>query len=96
MDIVGSSLQDGANPRLATAQRNQEVRLLSAQVVQLCHELRDQRLEYSRQIFLLKRRMNRIDRNIAHITNSPIVALRAQGRRQGRARLTGTTYTFFL
>lgn len=66
----------GGSLSLTLAQRNQEVRMLSSQVLQLRHELVDSRAEHECQLAVLRRRLGRIDNNVARITNRPARQLR--------------------
>ena len=89
IDVVDDdNEQDGGgrSAALALAQRNQEVRLLSSHILQLRHELVDQRAEYERQLAILRRRLRRIDYNIARIASRP-----ARPLRRSRAVAVGTT-----
>lgn len=76
MELIGADVQDGADPRLALAQRNQEVRLLCSQVLQLRHEIINMRAEQERQMAILKRRFFRIDNNVARVANRPAYHVR--------------------
>jgi hypothetical protein len=77
MDVMGNV--DGeldADPRRAMLQRNQEVRLLSSQVLQLRMEMVDAREEADRQLSNLKRMIARLANNVARLANRP--ALRSR------------------
>lgn len=56
---------------VASARNNQEVRMLSSHVLQLRHELVEQRAMYERQLAVLRKRLGRIDNNIARIASRP-------------------------
>jgi hypothetical protein len=71
MSIVGADIEDGADPRRALAQRNQEVRLLCTQVHQLRHKIANNRAKHDRQTAVLKRRLLRIDQNLVRFVTRP-------------------------
>lgn len=78
MDVMGNV--DGeldTDPRRAMLQRNQEVRLLSSQVLQLRMEMVDAREEAARQLSNLKRMIARLANNVARLANRPALRSRS-------------------
>ena len=61
----------GVDLRRSLAVRNQEVRLLSSQIIHMRRELVDARAEADRQIGILKRQIARMSNNISRIANRP-------------------------
>ena len=72
----GTSGVDAIHRDLAVRNRNQEVHLLSFQVIRLCHELVDAHAEVDRQLGVLKRQMARMNNNISCLANRPAKHLR--------------------
>ena len=71
MDVMGEELSPDADPRRAMLQRAQEVRLLSAQMLQFRAEIQDTRMELLRQIQLQRRLILRLNNNIVRLSNRP-------------------------
>ena len=71
MDVMGEELSPDADPRRAMLQRAQEVRLLSAQMLQFRAEIQDTRMELLRQIQLQRRLILRLNNNIIRLSNRP-------------------------
>ena len=67
----GSDEAPGVDVRRSLAVRNQEVRLLSSQILHMRRELVDARAEADRQIGILKRQLGRMSNNISRIANRP-------------------------
>lgn len=77
IDFVDADINgNDGGAAVASARNNQEVRLLSSHVLQLRHELVEQRAMYERQLAVLRRRLGRIDNNIARIASRPARPLR--------------------
>lgn len=79
MDLVSDEIGNGSSGTslsLTLAQRNQEVRLLSSQVLQLRHEQIDTRAETERQFAMLRRRLGRMDNNLSRLANRSFQPLR--------------------
>jgi hypothetical protein len=70
LEEEGDGGGDG-NLRQSLAMRNQEVRLLSSQILHMRRELMDARAEADRQIGILKRQMARMSNNISRLSNRP-------------------------
>ena len=71
MDVMGEELSPDADPRRAMLQRAQEVRLLSAQMLQFRAEIQDTRMELLRQSQLQRRLILRLNNNIIRLSNRP-------------------------
>ena len=67
----GSDEAPGVDVRRSLAVRDQEVRLLSSQILHMRRELVDARAEADRQIGILKRRIAHMSNNISRIANRP-------------------------
>jgi hypothetical protein len=75
-ELVGEGTSGVDAVRRGLAVRNQEVRLLSSQVIHLRRELADARAEADRQLGILKRQMARMNNNISRLANRPAKRLR--------------------
>ena len=71
MEPIGSEVADDADSRRSLALRSEEVRMLSAQVVLMRHELRDSRAEFTRQMAILKRQIARMNNSVTRFVNRP-------------------------
>ena len=71
MDVMGEDMGGSSDPRRAMLQRAQEVRLLSAQVLQLRSELVEAREDASRQNQILRRLLARLCNNLLRLSNRP-------------------------
>ncbi len=75
-DIEGEGVSAADTVRRSIAVRNQEVRLLSSQVIHLRRELSDARAEGDRQLGILKRQLARLNNNVSRLANRPAKRLR--------------------
>jgi len=80
MDVLDDDDDDGQGSRVdvrrSLAVRNQEVRLLSAQILHLRRELIDARSDCDCQIAILKRQLARMSNNICRLSNRPVHPMR--------------------
>jgi hypothetical protein len=70
-DGQGGLANGDGDPRRAAMIRNQEVRMLSSQILHLRRELCDARTEGDRQLTIMKRKLARLSNNLTRLSNRP-------------------------
>ena len=70
-DGQGGLANGDGDPRRAAMVRNQEVRMLSSQILHLRRELCDARTEGDRQLTIMKRKLARLSNNLTRLSNRP-------------------------
>ena len=78
MDILEDDEGYIGDVRRSLAVRNQEVRLLSSQILHLRRELTDARAEADRQLGILKRQIARMSNNISRLSSRPAHPMKAR------------------